>query len=165
MFSISLLSSDGYRNESTIKIRAPTHSRMHFSTCNLPTMKLFTIRNHWIHSWERRLWHRKKPGGKRWNSSINLDISIFPSFSLQLYRRQKLHPQKQRSKYICKPESCIELGNHFVWEFCPGRGSLNVPSNSAILHRKQLLQCFLFPLDVFLFPQITEFVNLVGMTA
>lgn len=51
-------------------------------------------------------------------------------------RRQKLHPQKQRSKYICKPEAVIEAGNHFVWEFCPGRGSLNVPSNSAILHRK-----------------------------
>lgn len=36
----------------------------------------------------------------------------------------------------------IEAGNHFVWEFCPGRGSLNVPSNAAILHRKP--SCLLF---------------------
>lgn len=49
-------------------------------------------------------------------------------------RRSKLHPQKQRSKYICKPEAVIEAGNHFVWEFCPGRGSLNVPADAAILH-------------------------------
>lgn len=55
-------------------------------------------------------------------------------------RRQKLHPQKQRSKYICKPEAVIEAGNHFVWEFCPGRGSLNVPSNSAILHHYRVCE-------------------------
>lgn len=49
-------------------------------------------------------------------------------------RRTKLHPQKQRSKYICKPEAVVEAGNHFVWEFSPGKGSLNVPADSAILH-------------------------------
>ena len=55
------------------------------------------------------------------------------------YRRQKLHPQKQRSKFICKPEAVLEAGNHFVWEFCSGKGGINVPSNSAILHRKYFL--------------------------
>lgn len=49
-------------------------------------------------------------------------------------RRSKLHPQKQRSKYICKPEAVVEAGNHFVWEFAPGKGSLNVPADAAILH-------------------------------
>lgn len=49
-------------------------------------------------------------------------------------RRAKLHPQKQRSKYICKPEAVVEAGNHFVWEFVPGKGSLNVPADAAILH-------------------------------
>lgn len=50
-----------------------------------------------------------------------------------LFRRYKLHPQKQRSKYICKPEAVVEAGNHFVWEFAPGMGSLNVPPKEAIL--------------------------------
>ncbi|XP_030377018.1 uncharacterized protein LOC115625923 [Scaptodrosophila lebanonensis] len=48
-------------------------------------------------------------------------------------RRYKLHPQKQRSKYICKPEAVVEAGNHFVWEFAPNKGSLNVPAKEAIL--------------------------------
>lgn len=56
---------------------------------------------------------------------------------LSFYRRSKLHPQKQRSKYICKPESVIEAGNHFVWEFCPGRGSLNV-------NKKQISLFFIY---------------------
>lgn len=51
-----------------------------------------------------------------------------------------MHPQKQRSKYICKPESVIEAGNHFVWEFCPGRGSLNVPADAAILHHYRVCE-------------------------
>lgn len=50
------------------------------------------------------------------------------------FRRAKLHPQKQRSKYICKPEAVVEAGNHFVWEFITGRGSLNVPADAGILH-------------------------------
>lgn len=49
-------------------------------------------------------------------------------------RRAKLHPQKQRSKYICKPDAVVEAGNHFVWEFISGRGSLNVPADAGILH-------------------------------
>lgn len=50
-------------------------------------------------------------------------------------RRKKLHPQKQRSKYICRPDAVIEAGNHFVWEFVPGRGgTLNVNADVGILH-------------------------------
>lgn len=51
-----------------------------------------------------------------------------------IHRRAKLHPQKQRSKYICKPEAVVEAGNHFVWEFVTGKGSLNVPADAGILH-------------------------------
>lgn len=39
-------------------------------------------------------------------------------------RKTKLHPHKQRSKYICRPELVVEAGNHFVWEFIPGHGEL-----------------------------------------
>ncbi|KAL9925607.1 uncharacterized protein ACN2A1_014144 [Glossina fuscipes fuscipes] len=55
-------------------------------------------------------------------------------------RRYKLHPQKQRSKYICKPEAVVEAGNHFVWEFIPGRGSLNVPPTEAILQHYRVCE-------------------------
>ncbi|XP_054082962.1 uncharacterized protein LOC105208498 isoform X2 [Zeugodacus cucurbitae] len=55
-------------------------------------------------------------------------------------RRLKLHPQKQRSKYICKPESVIEAGNHFVWEFSPGKGSLNVPPTDGILQHYRVCE-------------------------
>ncbi|XP_046866702.1 uncharacterized protein LOC6642540 [Drosophila willistoni] len=55
-------------------------------------------------------------------------------------RRYKLHPQKQRSKYICKPESVVEAGNHFVWEFAPGKGSLNVPPTEAILQHYRVCE-------------------------
>lgn len=49
-------------------------------------------------------------------------------------RRSKLHPHKQRSKYICKPEATVEAGNHFVWELAPGYSTKNAPSEAAILH-------------------------------
>lgn len=55
-------------------------------------------------------------------------------------RRAKLHPQKQRSKYICKPRDVVEAGNHFVWEFIPGHGTLNVPSDAAILHHYRVCE-------------------------
>lgn len=55
-------------------------------------------------------------------------------------RRRKLHPQKQRSKYIAKPESVIEAGNHFVWEFMPGKGHLNVGADVAILHHYRVCE-------------------------
>ncbi|XP_074039816.1 beta-1,4-galactosyltransferase galt-1 isoform X2 [Leptinotarsa decemlineata] len=55
-------------------------------------------------------------------------------------RRSKLHPHKQRSKYICRPELTVEAGNHFVWEFIPGHGTLNVPSDAAILHHYRICE-------------------------
>lgn len=61
-------------------------------------------------------------------------FQFFFLFYSQWYRRAKLHPQKQRSKYICKPDAVVEAGNHFVWEFVTGRGSLNVPADAGILH-------------------------------
>ncbi|XP_063975703.1 uncharacterized protein LOC135161763 [Diachasmimorpha longicaudata] len=55
-------------------------------------------------------------------------------------RRSKLHPHKQRSKYICKPRDVVEAGNHFVWEFLTGRGTLNVPADAAILHHYRVCE-------------------------
>ena len=55
-------------------------------------------------------------------------------------RRKKLHPQKQRSKYIAKPESVIEAGNHFVWEFMAGKGHLNVAPDVAFLHHYRVCE-------------------------
>jgi len=37
--------------------------------------------------------------------------------TLKKTRRNKdLHKANTRSKYICKPEEVVEVGNHFVWE-------------------------------------------------
>ncbi|XP_061394785.1 uncharacterized protein LOC133330341 [Musca vetustissima] len=55
-------------------------------------------------------------------------------------RRFKLHPQKQRSKYICRPEAVVEAGNHFVWEYAPGKGSLNVPPTDGILQHYRVCE-------------------------
>ncbi|XP_050311085.1 beta-1,4-galactosyltransferase galt-1 [Anthonomus grandis grandis] len=55
-------------------------------------------------------------------------------------RKTKLHPHKQRSKYICRPELVVEAGNHFVWEFIPGHGTLNVPADAAILHHYRICE-------------------------
>ncbi|XP_056644663.1 beta-1,4-galactosyltransferase galt-1 [Diorhabda sublineata] len=55
-------------------------------------------------------------------------------------RKTKLHPHKQRSKYICRPEFTVEAGNHFVWEFIPGHGTLNVPPETAILHHYRICE-------------------------
>lgn len=55
-------------------------------------------------------------------------------------RKTKLHPHKQRSKYICRPEYVVEAGNHFVWEFLPGHGTFNVPSDAAILHHYRICE-------------------------
>lgn len=55
-------------------------------------------------------------------------------------RKSKLHPHKQRSKYICKPELVVEAGNHFVWEFIPGHGTYNVPADAAILHHYRICE-------------------------
>lgn len=55
-------------------------------------------------------------------------------------RRTKLHPHKQRSKYVCKPRTVFEAGNHFVWEFVPGHGTVNVPQDAAILHHYRVCE-------------------------
>ncbi|KAI5723748.1 hypothetical protein M8J76_010411 [Diaphorina citri] len=55
-------------------------------------------------------------------------------------RKAKLHPHKQRSKYIIRPEFVVEVGNHFVWEFLPGHASLNVPQNAGILHHYRICE-------------------------
>ncbi|XP_060521454.1 beta-1,4-galactosyltransferase galt-1 [Cylas formicarius] len=55
-------------------------------------------------------------------------------------RKTKLHPHKQRSKYICRPELTVEAGNHFIWEFIPGHGTLNVPADAAILHHYRICE-------------------------
>lgn len=55
-------------------------------------------------------------------------------------RKKKLHPQKQRSKYICRPEAVVEAGNHFVWEFILGKESLNVPATTAILQHYRVCE-------------------------
>ena len=54
-------------------------------------------------------------------------------------RKQKFHPQKQRSKYICIPYFVKEAGNHFIWEFHHGR-TLNVPTNIGFLHHYRVCE-------------------------
>lgn len=55
-------------------------------------------------------------------------------------RKTKLHPHKQRSKYICRPEFIVETGNHFIWEFIPGHNTFNVPADAAILHHYRICE-------------------------
>lgn len=70
-------------------------------------------------------------------------------------RKTKLHPHKQRSKYICKPELVIEAGNHFVWEFIPGHGKniiffqKTIPSEGLLLMVTAFLILCLFLFNIF----------------
>ena len=45
-----------------------------------------------------------------------------------------------RSKYICRPEWVVEAGNHFVWEFVAGHGTVNVPPEAAILNHYRVCE-------------------------
>lgn len=54
-------------------------------------------------------------------------------------RKQKLHPPKQRSKYICLPYLVKEAGNHFVWEFLKGK-TVNVPTFIGFLHHYRVCE-------------------------
>lgn len=54
--------------------------------------------------------------------------------------KSKLHPHKQRSKYICRPEVVVEAGNHFVWEFLPGHYTLNVNPHAGFLHHYRICE-------------------------
>ena len=58
---------------------------------------------------------------------------------LKTRRRLKLHPPKQRSKYICLPRAVKEAGNHFVWEFHSGK-TLNVPPSYGFLHHYRVCE-------------------------
>lgn len=49
-------------------------------------------------------------------------------------RKSKLNPQGERSKYICRPERIVEVGNHFIWEYVRGNYVFNVDSGTAMLH-------------------------------
>uniref|UniRef100_T1J425 Glycosyltransferase family 92 protein n=1 Tax=Strigamia maritima TaxID=126957 RepID=T1J425_STRMM len=55
-------------------------------------------------------------------------------------RRAKFHPHKQRSKCIVLPEYVIEMGNHFVWEFLPGHGTINSPPDVGFLHHYRVCE-------------------------
>ncbi|CAA9996492.1 unnamed protein product [Nesidiocoris tenuis] len=79
----------------------------------------------------------------QWPDDLMLSDDPFESSLTSLRktrRRAKLHPHKQRSKYICRPEFVIEAGNHFVWEFVPGHGTLNVPADAAILNHYRVCE-------------------------
>ncbi|XP_013788844.2 beta-1,4-galactosyltransferase galt-1-like [Limulus polyphemus] len=55
-------------------------------------------------------------------------------------RKLKFHPHKQRSKCIVLPERVVEMGNHFVWEFLPGRAMANVHSDIGFLHHYRICE-------------------------
>ncbi|XP_022917015.1 uncharacterized protein [Onthophagus taurus] len=75
------------------------------------------------------------------NTLYNKDIIASSLLTLKKTRRKyKLHPHKQRSKYICRPEFVVETGNHFIWEFLPGHNTFNVPSDAAILHHYRVCE-------------------------
>ncbi|XP_015597945.1 uncharacterized protein LOC107269043 [Cephus cinctus] len=81
----------------------------------------------------------------QWADDPNVALSRTPTEAglitlRKTRRRMKLHPHKQRSKYVCKPEYVVEAGNHFVWEFIPGHNTLNVPSDAGILHHYRVCE-------------------------
>ncbi|XP_031355186.1 uncharacterized protein LOC116179532 [Photinus pyralis] len=79
-------------------------------------------------------------GDDDWVYNSNDPIAINLVTLKKTRRKSKLHPHKQRSKYICKPEFVVEAGNHFVWEFIPGHGTYNVPADAAILHHYRICE-------------------------
>lgn len=79
-------------------------------------------------------------GDDDWVYSSNDAVAINLVTLKKTRRKSKLHPHKQRSKYICRPEFVVEAGNHFVWEFIPGHGTYNVPADAAILHHYRICE-------------------------
>lgn len=59
---------------------------------------------------------------------------------LKTQRKSKLHIHKQRSKCIIQPENVVEMGNHFVWEFMPLKGMINVAPKFAYLHHYRICE-------------------------
>ncbi|KAK8767201.1 hypothetical protein V5799_006022 [Amblyomma americanum] len=55
-------------------------------------------------------------------------------------RKLHLHAHRQRSKCILEPESVVEVGNHFVWEFLAGKTTVNVASSVAFLHHYRVCE-------------------------
>ncbi|KAH6943794.1 hypothetical protein HPB50_027359 [Hyalomma asiaticum] len=55
-------------------------------------------------------------------------------------RKLHLHAHRQRSKCIMDPESVVEVGNHFVWEFLAGKTTVNVASSVAFLHHYRVCE-------------------------
>ncbi|CAN8003434.1 unnamed protein product [Ixodes hexagonus] len=55
-------------------------------------------------------------------------------------RKAHLHAHRQRSKCILEPESVVEVGNHFVWEFLAGKTTVNVASSVAFLHHYRVCE-------------------------
>lgn len=78
------------------------------------------------------------------NDADNTDTSDPVSSSLvtmtKTRRKTKLHPHKQRSKYVCRPERVVEAGNHFIWEFIPGYGTFNVGADQGIMHHYRVCE-------------------------
>jgi len=77
----------------------------------------------------------------QWPDSTSSYASMKPSLTAltKTRRRHKLHPPKQRSKYICLPSEVKEAGNHFVWEFYRGK-TLNVPASYGLLHHYRVCE-------------------------
>lgn len=77
----------------------------------------------------------------QWPNDPNSSRLLVPLVTLQkTKRRAKFHPHKQRSKCIVVAKNVVEMGNHFVWEFLPGRGVVNVPPEIAFLHHYRVCE-------------------------
>ncbi|XP_022170603.1 beta-1,4-galactosyltransferase galt-1-like [Myzus persicae] len=78
------------------------------------------------------------------DDSLPLDQNPFHSNLVVLRktrRKTKLHPHKQRSKYICDPQRIVEVGNHFIWEFLnPSDGTFYFTPERAILHHYRVCE-------------------------
>ncbi|XP_066949161.1 uncharacterized protein [Macrobrachium rosenbergii] len=81
--------------------------------------------------------------------SSNLGISLFGEESLAPYlltvyktrRLSRPHKPGTRSKFIVRPESVVEVGNHNVWEHISGaKKVLNVPPNKGLSHHYRICE-------------------------
>lgn len=81
--------------------------------------------------------------------SSDLTVKSFPTITQQsiqpivlskTQRRADLHPHRQRSKLIVRPDALLEVGNHFVWQFVNGFGAVHVHSRAALLHHYRVCE-------------------------
>jgi len=75
----------------------------------------------------------------QWGNDESFSVNPELTAILKTKRKQKFHPPKQRSKYICIPSAVREAGNHFIWEFHHGR-TLNVPTSIGFLHHYRVCE-------------------------